>query len=241
MSITSSGVHEYNAEQCRSILSNLPDIFAAGLRFDHDQLVEIHVLASIERSPKQISRDIQSALFATYGIEVDHRIISIAQLPGDPFRHADAPADESAAADSAAPHEVRLMFNGIDASQKNGVFEANVYLACEERSCTGYARSRNTEMQRNRAVASATLDAINVLLDNDYYSLMDIKSVSISGIDICVTIVEFQEKPNSAPVTLIGAAVQQDSTPTSIVRSTLDALNRSFSKLYHSRTESNSI
>ena len=237
MSINSSGVHEYNAEQCRSILSNLPDIFAAGLRFDNDQLVEIHVLASIERSPKQISRDIQSALFATYGIEVDHRIISIAQLPDDPFRHVDAPA-EAAAAEAAVSRDVRLLFNGIDASQKNGVFEANVYLTCEERSCTGYARSRNTETQRNRAVASATLDAINVLLDNDYFSLVDIKSVSISGVDVCISVVEFQEKMNSAPITLVGAVVQQDSMPMSIVRSTLDALNRNFSKLYQVRPES---
>lgn len=236
MSITNSGVHEYNAEQCRAILSNLPDIFAAGLRFDDDQLVEIHVLASIERSPKQISRDIQSALFATYGIEVDHRIISIAQLPDDPFRHVEPAAEDPS--ETAAAKEVRLMFDGIDASQKNGIFEANVYLTCESRSCTGYARSRNTEMQRNRAVASATLDAINVLLDNEYFTLVDIKEISVSGIDICVSVVEFQEKLNSAPITLIGAAVQQDSTPMSIVRSTLDALNRNFSKLYSAHPNS---
>lgn len=231
MSITSSGTYEYNSEQCRFILSNLPDIFAAGLRFDNDQLVEIHVLASIDRSPKQISRDIQSALFAAYGIEVDHRIISIAQLPNDPFHQPEVPADTVAAA-VAATRDIRLRFKGIDASQKDGMFEVNVYLDCEERTYTGYAQSRNTEMQRNRAVASATLNAINVLLQNEYFHLADVKTVTLSGVNVCISIVEFQKKLNTPPITLVGAVVQQDSTPMSIVRSTLDALNRNFGKLY---------
>lgn len=231
MSIENAGVHAYDADQCRAILSNLPDIFAAGLRFDDDQLVEIHVLASIERSPKQISRDVQSALFATYGIEVDHRIISIAQLPEDPFAKALSPAG-SAAEENAAAKEVRLLFTGIDSSQKNGLFEANVYLSCDTKCYTGSARSRNTEMQRNRAVAGATLGAVNDLLGGEYFSLMEVKQVNISDLDINITVVEFQENATAAPVTLIGAAVQQDNTPASIVRSTLDAINRNFSKLY---------
>lgn len=234
MSITSIDVHKYDADQCRAILSSLPDIFAAGLRFEDDQLVEIHVLASIERSPKQISRDIQSALFATYGIEVDHRIISIAQLPDDPFRH--VAEVEEAGAESAAAKEVRLLFTGIDASLKNGFFEATVYLSCESKSCSGSARSRNTDMQRNRAVANATLEAVNGLLGNEYFSLMEVKQVNISEFAVNICVVEFQEKSTAAPVTLIGTAVQQDNT--SIVRSTLDAINRNFSKLYHAHHES---
>lgn len=237
MSIKTVGVHAYDADQCRAILSNLPDIFAAGLRFDEDQLVEIHVLASIERSPKQISRDIQSALFATYGIEVDHRIISIAQLPEDPFMHM-SDTDENGNAENTSVREVRLLFTGIDSSQKNGIFEANVYLTCDSKSCTGHSRCRNTEMQRNRAVAMATLDAVNELLGSEHFSLMDVKQVNISEIPITLAVIEYQESHVSAPVTLIGAAVQQDNTPASIVRSTLDALNRNFGKLYHSHSES---
>ena len=61
---------------------------------------------------------------------------------------------------------------------------------------------------------------------------MEVKQVNISDLDINITVVEFQENATAAPVTLIGAAVQQDNTPASIVRSTLDAINRNFSKLY---------
>jgi hypothetical protein len=81
----------YDSEKCRNILSQLPGIFAIRLHFGNgdngakDQLTEIHVLASTDRNPKQIARDIQSTLFAVYGVEIDHRIISIAQLPQNPF------------------------------------------------------------------------------------------------------------------------------------------------------------
>ena len=39
------------------------------------------------------------------------------------------------------------------------------------------------------------------------------------------------EKNNSEPIILIGSAVQHDNASVGIVRSTLDALNRSISKL----------
>jgi len=41
---------------------------------------EIHVLALPSKSPKQLVRDIESTLMAAFGIAVDHKKISIAQL-----------------------------------------------------------------------------------------------------------------------------------------------------------------
>ena len=70
------------ADAFRTLLRRLPGVYAAGPRFDENgTLSEIHVLASLARSPKQVVRDVQSAIFAAYGIEVDHRIVSVAQLP----------------------------------------------------------------------------------------------------------------------------------------------------------------
>ncbi|MBS5586054.1 MAG: hypothetical protein KHX36_07530, partial [Clostridiales bacterium] len=74
------------ADAFRTLLRRLPGVYAAGPRFDENgTLSEIHVLASLARSPKQVVRDVQSAIFAAYGIEVDHRIVSVAQLPENPF------------------------------------------------------------------------------------------------------------------------------------------------------------
>src|SRR5687768_15481468 len=46
-------------------------------------LTEIHVVAAPGRAPKQIVRDIQSLAQAGYGLEVDHRNVSIVQLAGE--------------------------------------------------------------------------------------------------------------------------------------------------------------
>ena len=43
-------------------------------------LSEIHVMASTERAPKQIVRDIESLLFVKFGFRVDYRKISLVLL-----------------------------------------------------------------------------------------------------------------------------------------------------------------
>lgn len=47
---------------------------------DKGDLSEIHVMASTERAPKQIVRDIESLLFVKFGFRVDYRKISLVQL-----------------------------------------------------------------------------------------------------------------------------------------------------------------
>lgn len=223
MSEYSVGIHEYDSEQCRQILSQLPGVFAARVRFEEDQPVEIHVLASAERNPKQIVRDVQSVLFATFGAEIDHRIISIAQLPADPFAQPSCPTPCK---------DVRMLFSGIDSSHKDGTYQVNVHLACGGQCATGNGHCRDTLAQRTRTIASATLEAVNQLLGKDYFSLLDVKQVNVWDVSVIVTVMEYQSAENSAPSILIGAAAQQDNASNGVVRSTLDGLNRCISKIY---------
>jgi hypothetical protein len=86
-----SNVPENVLEECRALLNRLPGVFAAGIRTGSEgEINEIHVLASSSRNPKQMARDIQSALLAAFALDVDHRFISIANCPatrrtGRPF------------------------------------------------------------------------------------------------------------------------------------------------------------
>lgn len=225
------GIHEYSTEQCRRLLSRLPGVFAAGLRFESDQLIEIHILASTERNPKQIARDIQSALFAAYGIEVDHRIISIAQLPDDPFltREELSAEEEEPAPCSHSGKPVRLLFAGIDSQLKDSVYQISVHLAYEGKIYTGESRCRDTTIQRNRAVAQACLNAVHEFLGHDPFSLLEVKQINVWGEPISITVLEYMGR--NAPLVLIGAAIQPENASVGIVRSTLDALNRSLSKI----------
>src|SRR5437773_10958720 len=43
---------------------------------------EVHILASPEKHAKQVVRDIQSVAMASFGLDLDRRLISVVQLEG---------------------------------------------------------------------------------------------------------------------------------------------------------------
>lgn len=70
--------HEEDAEQ---LLGALAGIVSAHIVTDASgQMVEIHVLSTPELHPKQVVRNVESALSAGLGIQVDRRIVSVAQI-----------------------------------------------------------------------------------------------------------------------------------------------------------------
>ncbi|HEY8414903.1 MAG TPA: hypothetical protein VIK99_03930 [Thermaerobacter sp.] len=74
------------------LLSRLPGVLAVRLSVNDWGAIEaVHVLATIERGAKQIVRDIESALQARFGLRLDHKKVSVAQVSGlgplrDPVR-----------------------------------------------------------------------------------------------------------------------------------------------------------
>jgi hypothetical protein len=71
-----TSLRDLEAELCR-----LPDVVAARIVSDAaDRPVEVHVLAHIGKHPKQVVRDVQSVALASFGIDVDRRIVSVVQL-----------------------------------------------------------------------------------------------------------------------------------------------------------------
>src|SRR5512134_3863258 len=69
---------EARAERLLSALAGV--VSARTIADEFGRLVEIHVLASPDLHPKQIVRNVESALSAGLGVVVDRRIISVAQL-----------------------------------------------------------------------------------------------------------------------------------------------------------------
>ena len=70
---------EVEREICR-----LPDVTIARLVAEPSGRVsEVHVVAHPGKHPKQIARDVQSIALASFGLELDRRIISVVQLGGD--------------------------------------------------------------------------------------------------------------------------------------------------------------
>ena len=219
----------YDEAHCHELLAALPGVFAAGVRIKGKEIVEIHVLASSDRGAKQVVRDVQSALFAAYGVEVDHRIVSVAQMPMNPLEEKEAALKEKA--ERVCTREIRLMIAGVEVSRRNGMVEITVSLMKENEMFEGKATCRDTRRHYLRAAAMATLDAVHTMLGKECFELLEVRQVNICDADILITMIEFWHGGMCAPVMLTGAAVQHDDAVSSVVRSTLDGLNRCIGKL----------
>lgn len=197
----------------RRLLGQLPDVFAVGIHADEDGIpTEIHILASSKRAPKQIARDIQSALFAAYGLEIDHRIISIAQMDDNPLGA--APASGSA----------RLALSSLEARMDGDLYTVCVTLTQGGQAYVGESTVRSTPHQRIRAAAQATLDAVHAFLKRECFTLLEVKQTMVWGESILVSVIENACGRDAGM--LVGAAAQGENLPLGVVHSTLDALNR---------------
>jgi len=188
---------------------------------DAGEISELHVVADQSRHPKQLSRDIESVMLSEFGVRVDHRKISIAQIrtPAEP-----------------AP-EVRLKFLGIDYSLDRGGVRVRVSLGRGEDSYTGVvSASSGAGMDQEQLIARATLAAIEEF----------IHSSSLDGAKAALELREFaRSNSNGRPffvvtVHLVGGGTEQDLIGSALVRddawkaaacATLDALNRRLSTL----------
>ena len=108
----------------QELICRLEGVQAAQVVFAENGMpCEIHVLAGPEKSSKSLVRDIQSALTAQFGVQVDHRIISVAQL-----------------SEGLAPRgDFRLAHTGLEIKSAGGRVSASVTLA---RGCDRPRRKR---------------------------------------------------------------------------------------------------
>lgn len=178
----------------------------------NEEIKEIHIVSNGTRSPKQISRDVQSVLIATYDLNIDYKIISIAELRG-----ADIEKKESRLKID------RILFEdyGKKATVKVGLSdESQIY----EASLTGFNTNRNID----KMLVNAVLDCVEKAQgDEDRFVLEDVKCVNLSSdgviVVVLVYIIDEQEKH------LCGSSLVQNDHKKAVVKATLDALNRSIS------------
>ena len=206
-------------EMYRQLLMRLTGVFAANVHLTSDGVItEIHILGSSMRHPKQIMRDVQSALASAFGVTVDHRIISIAQLRQDPVQ-----SEEHVV--STPSGEVRLRMHEFSQNVVGSQFNVKISLTKDDIEYTGRCSCRNTPIQRPRAVATAVLQAVHSFLGvEDVFLLLSVQYNQLSSIKVVLVAVECMNM-QSAPV-LIGAAECGADEGQAIVRATLSALNR---------------
>jgi len=195
-------------------IMKLPDVLSCRLKLYQNQIIEIHVLSTFGRNPKQISRDIQSLCIAAYDIEVDRKIISVAQTY----------SDEQYLSSRVLFKEVS---HHISAAQ---ISDIRVTIGFSEEERTGIATGVNSKSNNNRMVVAATIQALSEIFKlSSQLVLEEVRVVEMSGeeavlVAICV-MNGFEEE------IVVGTALLKRSLNESIVRATLDALNRKIFQL----------
>ncbi|GAB1477412.1 hypothetical protein MASR2M70_22520 [Bacillota bacterium] len=204
------------AQSWQELICRLDGVCAAKVILgEDDNPEEVHILADYSKSPKALTRDVQSALMAVFGVDVDYRIISIAQVRTDM---------------SERVH--RLNYSGIDIKYLGGQGDITVYLSYEESQFEGKASytARNTASHL-RGVALATLDAVSKYAasnntDKGRFEMISSEVVEIGGRAAnIVTLCDDRGKH------YIGSSFVREHHDDAVVRAVLDALNRRISNL----------
>ena len=196
----------------QELICRLEGVQAAQVVFAENGMpCEIHVLAGPEKSSKSLVRDIQSALTAQFGVQVDHRIISVAQL-----------------SEGLAPRgDFRLAHTGLEIKSAGGRVSASVTLARGCDTYTGHGESANTPFARRRCVSEAALAAVNRAAGETCFELASVDAVTLAGQGIVVT----QVYSLLDGQRLLGSAFLNEDPDNAAVHSVLSAVNRRLSVL----------
>ena len=204
-------------EELEQVLSRLPDVSAARIVGDaQGRPVEVHVLAASDKHPKQIVRDVQSLAMASFGIDLDRRMVSVVRLDGD------APRDRAAA----GPGEPRVILRSIAADQHDHRTVMRVTLAAGDRELVGTASGSLSSSARLRLAALATLDALSQAMSiaeaADVETAVLVRSTEreVAVVNVIFGLSDHEEAVSGS------AVVREAGEIDAVVRAVLDATNR---------------
>lgn len=195
----------------------------------HGGIEEIHVLSSSSLGPKQIVRNIESALLAEFGLQIDHRKISIARVRAPEI--AAAQADDEVPAEAPAPTRAvssdrRLVLGHVHIERAAGQkVTCRVNLAHADSVFTGEAEGPDFEKARMEVAATAALEAAQQATgDKVLLSLQGIDSVGAFGQSFVLAAVNGTVRRESE--SLAGVVRVRDSVEEAAVLACLQAINR---------------
>lgn len=197
--------------QVESSLRSLADVIAVRIVPGMERPVdELHVVTTPRRSAKQTVRDVQSLLYAVYGVSIDHRVVSVVQVA------------ESGDGLATGP---RIEISQVQATQNGLEVEVVVNVTDGDSGHEGTATGPSSAAGRHRAAARAALEAVRPILPGEH--IVEVEGATVEhllGQRIAVTLVHLHGGDGQR--TVAGTALVTDDESAAIARSVLDALNR---------------
>lgn len=205
---------ELERELCR-----LPEVNAARIVADSvGRPIEVHILATATKHPKQIARDVASVAMASFGLDLDRRIISVVQL--------DQVYSGNGGRTSVAVGGKRITIAGITAARTGLRNVVRVILSRDQDEGIGVAEGSIATTARPRLVAQATLDALRELVPAADCADVEMATVvRVGQREVAVASLVFVVPPHEEFVS--GSAVVRTADESdAVARAVLDATNR---------------
>lgn len=181
------------------------------------RITEIHVLAAGERNAKQIARDVKSTVLAGFGLDVDHRAVSVAQLDATAPEGPVVPAPQPAGA-------ARPVVESVAASSRGATTEIVLEIRHGDRSYAGSARG--PAKLALTLTAEAALDAVRDFLDDLVVEVRSAQIIAAQSGDQAVLVILRTSTERGGEALLCGSALIRKDPSDAVVRATFSALNR---------------
>lgn len=219
------GLDPWGLNQVEQLLSGLAGITSLKVVPDgHGGIAEVHVVSDADVGPKQIVRNIESALLAEFGLQIDHRKISVAEVqqPDIDYSEAEPLGDLEPVEESTR----RLLLETLEIDRKAGDQVAcRVVLRGDEETYAGEAQGADFSRSRLEVAGHAVLEALNAAtMDDIVLRLEGVQRLDAFGRELVVAVVQGQERRRST--SLPGVSLIEDSPEEATVLACLQATNR---------------
>lgn len=198
------------------LIGQIRGVYATRLVLDPaGKIDKVHVVGSPDRNPKQIVRDIESILYVSGGVRLDHRKVSLVQIADQLPR----------------PGPLRAKLVDIHEEQNGDELKVAVTLRIGDREVRGVGISRpSRRLDDLYLTAHATVHALNIIVGpHGRFALERIERTQFGAQEVALSHISMDV--NDHTETLLGVSVISDPLRYSVGRAVLDAVNRRIQRL----------
>lgn len=214
----------WGVRRAENLLTSLEGILSARVvTTPLGEVSEIHVLAQSGLQPKQLVRNVESALLAQLGLKVDHRKISVAQTAD--VKPIEA-LDREAVREQVLRRSVLFENLSVAPSRRPHRIQISVTLSFRDQTETAEEESSDTPRSRVEAAAKAAVTVLDRLLAEQAASVALEGAKIIEVFDREFAFVGVQGLGGRESLLLTGTAQIKESAERAAVFAVLDATNR---------------
>lgn len=221
--VARSAAHDpWGVKRAEKLLMSLQGVLSARVVANpQGEVTEVHVLVQAGTTPKQVVRNVESALLAHLGLKIDHRRISVAQTASV------EPIDvlEQAAVQAEAKRR-GVLFKRIEVRQGDRQrVTLQVSLTVEGQDVTGEYETADNAKARLQGAARATVMALDKVLPHGTVELEGAILMEAFGLEFAFAGVHVMANRRGTHL-LTGSAEVKQSAEEAAALAVLDATNR---------------